>query len=113
MRVLGSAVLAMESLVIGFALLIAMDHHSALVISAGGALALVILFTAGLMKSKLGWYLGTVWQICLIVFGLVVPAMYFMGALFTLLWVSAFYIGRKGEAIRAQLLAQGPPTPRT
>ena len=51
MRVLGSADLAMESLVIGFALLIAMDHHSALVISAGGALALVILFTAGLMKS--------------------------------------------------------------
>lgn len=113
MRVLGSAVLAMESLVVGFALLLAMDHHGAGVVIMGGVLALVILGTAGLMKSMLGWYLGTVWQICLIAFGLVVPAMYFLGALFALLWACAFFIGRKGEGIRAQLLAQGPPTPRT
>ena len=112
MRVLGSAVLAMESLVVGFALLLAMDHHSSAVVIAGGVLALVILCTAGLMKSRLGWYLGTLWQVCLIAFGLAVPAMYFLGTLFALLWASAFIVGRKGEAIRAKLLAQGPPTPR-
>ena len=101
MRVLGSAVLAMEFFVMGFALLLAMEKHGALALSLGGALAVAILLTAGVMKKKTGWYLGSVWQLCLIGYGVVVPAMYFLGALFAGLWVSAFFIGRKGEAIRA------------
>ena len=109
MRVLGAAVLAMEFLVMDFALLIAMNKHGALALSLGATLALVILLTAGAMKKMTGWYLGTVWQLCLIAYGAVVPAMYFLGFLFAGLWVSAFLIGRKGEAIRASLLAN-PPT---
>lgn len=105
MRVLGSAVLAMEFLVMGFALLLAMDQHGALALSLGGALALAILLTAGVMKRMTGWYLGSVLQIGLIAYGVVVPAMYFLGTLFAVLWVSAFIIGRKGESIRAALIA--------
>lgn len=108
MRVLGSAVLAMEFLVMGFALLLAMERHGTLALSLGGALAIAILLTAGLMKRKSGWYLGSVLQLGLIAYGIVVPAMYFMGALFAVLWVSAFIIGRKGEAIRASLIANPP-----
>ena len=108
MRVLGSAVLAMESLVMGFALLLAMEKQGALALSLGGALAVVILLTAGLMKRMAGWYLGSIWQLCLIGYGVVVPAMYFLGTLFAVLWVSAFFIGRKGEAIRAAMLANPP-----
>ena len=110
MRVLGSAVLAMEFLVMGFALLLAMERHGTLALSLGGALAIAILLTAGLMKRKTGWYLGSVMQLGLIAYGIVVPAMYFMGALFAVLWVSAFIIGRKGEAIRAGLIANPPQT---
>jgi len=109
MKVLGSAVLAMETLVMGFALLLAMEKHGALALWLGGALAIAILLTAGAMKHIIGWYLGSIWQICLIGYGVVVPAMYFMGSLFAVLWVCAFYIGRKGEAIRATLLANPPP----
>lgn len=98
----------METLVMGFALLLAMEKHGALALSLGGALAIVILLTAGVMKHIVGWYLGTIWQICLIAYGVVVPAMYFMGSLFAVLWVCAFIIGRKGEAIRAALLANPP-----
>ena len=108
MRVLGSAVLAMEFLVMGFALLLAMERHGTLALSLGGALAIAILLTAGLMKRKSGWYLGSVLQLGLIAYGIVVPAMYFMGTLFAVLWVSAFIIGRKGEAIRASLMANPP-----
>jgi len=43
MRILGSAVLAMEFLVMGFALLLAMESHGALALSLGGALAVAIL----------------------------------------------------------------------
>lgn len=109
MRVLGSAVLAMEFLVMGFALLLAMEQHGSLALSLGGALALAILLTAGAMKRMTGWYLGSLLQIGLIAYGVVVPAMYFLGTLFAVLWVSAFIIGRRGEAIRAALIAN-PPT---
>ena len=105
MRVLGSAVLAMEFLVMGFALLLAMEKHGALALSLGGALAVAILLTAGIMKKMTGWYLGSIWQLGIIAYGVVVPAMYFLGTLFAGLWVSAFFIGRKGEAVRASLLA--------
>ena len=109
MRVLGSAVLVMEFLVMDFALLLAMDNHGALALSLGSALAILILLTAGLMKKMTGWYLGTIWQFAMISYGVVVPAMYFLGTLFAGLWVSAYFIGRKGEAIRASLMAN-PPT---
>ena len=99
----------MESLVMGFALLLAMEKHGALALSLGGALAVVILLTVGVMKNMTGWYIGSIWQLCLIGYGVVVPAMYFLGTLFAVLWVSAFVIGRKGEAIRAAMLAN-PPT---
>ena len=108
MRVLGSAVLAMEFLVMGFALLLAMESHGSLALLLGAGLALATLLTAGMMKRRTGWYLGSLLQVCLIAYGVVVPAMYFMGSLFAVLWVSAFVIGRKGEAIRASLIANPP-----
>jgi len=98
----------MEFLIMGFALLLAMENHGGLALSLGGALALSILLTAGIMKRMTGWYLGSVLQIGLIAYGVVVPAMYFLGTLFAVLWVSAFIIGRKGEAIRAALIANPP-----
>ncbi len=95
----------MESLIMGFALLIAMDKHGAVAVSLGAALAVVILLTAGVMKRMTGWYVGSLWQVGLISYGVVVPVMYFLGTLFALLWASAFLIGRRGEAIKAALLA--------
>jgi hypothetical protein len=67
-RVLGSAVLAMEFLVMGFALLIAMEKHGSLALSLGISLAIAILLTAGMMKKMTGWYLGTLWQVGLIAY---------------------------------------------
>ena len=96
--------LAMESLVMGFALLLAMDKHSSSELILGAILALLILLTAGMTKRVSGWILGSVWQICLIAYGMVVPAMYFMGALFALLWVCAYFVGKKGEKVRAQMM---------
>jgi len=103
-RVLGASVLAMESLVMGFALLLAMDKQSGFEIALGAILALLILLTAGMTKRVSGWILGSIWQICLIAYGMVVPSMYFMGALFALLWVCAYFVGKKGERARAQMM---------
>ena len=45
-------------------------------------------------------------QIFLIGYGLVVPHMYYMGGVFTTLWIIAILLGRRGEAIKASLIAQ-------
>ncbi len=95
----------MEFFIMGFALLLAKDQHSAAALWIGAVIAILCLLTAGLMKSMRGWYLGSVIQLALIGYGVVIPMMYFMGALFAGLWVTAFVIGRKGEAIRASLIA--------
>jgi Protein of unknown function (DUF4233) len=106
MRVLGSAVITMEFFVMGFALLLAKDHHSATALWIGGVIAILCLLTAGMMRNIRGWYIGTLVQVALIAYGVVVPMMYFMGALFAVLWGSAYIVGRKGEAVRAALVAQ-------
>ena len=106
MRVMAAAVLTMESLLMGFALLIAKDSATTNHLILGGILALLFLLTAGLLKRSGGYLLGNILQLCLIGYGLVVPQMYFMGGLFLILWISAIVLGRRGEAIKAALIAQ-------
>lgn len=106
MRVLGAAVLAMEFFLMGFALLIAKDNHGGLALALGGLLAILALLNAGLLKRKFGWITGSILQFLIVVYGFVVPMMFFMGLLFTGLWVAAIVVGRKGEAARAALLAK-------
>lgn len=109
MRVLGAAVLVFESMVMGFSLLLAMDNHGSTALWLGSALSLAIFLTAGLMKRRAGWILGTALQLGLIAYGFVVPMMFFLGLLFAGLWAAAYHFGKKGEAIRAKLLAEGGP----
>ena len=106
MRVLAAAVLTMESILMGFALLIAKDDASLTEIILGAVLAILFIFNAGLLKRKGGYLLGSILQLFLISYGLVVWHMYYMGGLFLLLWVAAISLGRRGEAIKARLIAQ-------
>jgi hypothetical protein len=103
MRILGSSVLGMEFFVMGFGMLLVNDNKSS-AIWIGWIIAITSLLTAGLLKKRIGWILGSILQVALIAYGYFVTPMYFMGALFAILWVSAIVVGRKGEAIRAQLL---------
>jgi hypothetical protein len=103
---MAAAVLTMESLLMGFALLIAKDSATTNQLILGGVLALLFLLTAGLLKRSGGYLLGSILQLCLIGYGLVVPQMYYMGGLFLILWISAIVLGRRGEAIKAALIAQ-------
>jgi hypothetical protein len=84
-------------------MLLAKDN-SAAAIWIGWIIAILSLLTAGLLKRKIGWILGSALQIAQIGYGYFVTSMYFMGTLFAILWISAIVVGRKGEAIRAQLL---------
>ncbi|CAB4681661.1 MAG: DUF4233 domain-containing protein [Actinobacteria bacterium] len=106
MRILGATVLVMEGLTLSFGLLLAMSSVSsadAIWLWAGGALALLLILTAGLLKRKSGWIIGSILQVGVVAYGFVVTAMFAMGALYTGLWIAAIVVGRKGEAARARL----------
>lgn len=111
MRVLGSAVLVMEFFVMGFALLLAKDNHSASTIVVGAIIAVLLLLTPGLLKKRTGWILGSILQFLMIGYAVVVPSMAIVGVIFGGLWIAAIVVGRRGEAIRAELMASRTPKP--
>lgn len=90
----------------GFALLIAMNSSDTWELAAGALLAILLLLAPGLLKRKSGWVIGSVLQIPLIAYGVVVTMMYFLGGIFALLWIAAIVVGRAGEAARARLTPQ-------
>ena len=110
MRVLGSAVLVMEFFIMGFAMLIAKDHETSTLI-AGAVIAILFLLTPGLLKKKVGWILGSILQLLMIGYAVVVPSLAILAILFAGLWIAAIVVGRKGEAARAALLAAAPKKP--
>jgi len=110
MRILGSAVLVMEFFVMGFAMLLAKDNHEPSTIVAGAIIATLLLLTPGLLKKRTGWILGSILQILMIGYAVVVPSMAIVGVIFGGLWIAAIVVGRRGEAIRAALVASRTST---
>ena len=111
MRVLGSAVLVMEFFVMGFAMLLAKDNHGTSAIVTGAVIALLLLLTPGFLKKRTGWILGSILQFLMIGYALVVPSMAIVGVIFGGLWIAAIVVGRRGEAIRAELMSSRTPNP--
>jgi hypothetical protein len=62
----------------------------------GGAVLVVALFvTAGVLRWRWGIVVGSVLQVAVIITGIFVPAMWFVGGVFALLWSYAIYTGIK------------------
>ena len=106
MRVLGASVLSMEFLLMGFAMLSAKDNSTGWQVALGGVIGLIALFSAGLLKKRVGWIIGSAIQLGVFFYGFIVPTMFFIGGLFVALWVAAIIVGRKGEAAKARNLAK-------
>jgi hypothetical protein len=109
MRVLGSAVLSMEFLIMGFAMLLAKDNHGTSTIIYGFVVMFLMIYSIRLLKKRSGWILGSILQIAMAAYTFAVPSMAIVNLLFMGLWVAAIIVGRKGEAARAELLAMGKP----
>ena len=107
MRVLGSAVLAMEFLVMGFAMLLAKDDSNSVTLIYGAVVMFLMIYAIRLLKKRSGWILGSLLQIAMAAYSSAVPLMAIISAIFIGLWIAAIIVGRKGEAARAALLAQG------
>lgn len=111
MRVLGSAVLAMELFVMGFAMLLAKDENGSAPIIYGLVFMVLVITCIRMLKSKTGWIFGSILQVALLAYTYFVTAMWFIGLIFLGLWIAAYIVGRKGEAARAAFTSQNNAQP--
>jgi hypothetical protein len=108
MRAIAASVLVFEALVVALAIPVAITLSGTNPVLAGvggAAIALGCLVVAGLLRRPIGYQLGWGLQGVVIATGFVVPAMFFLGTLFALLWGVGLAVGRKGERIEAELRA--------
>jgi Protein of unknown function (DUF4233) len=92
-------VLIMEAIVVGLAIPVAIqiDHLAPRAAgTAGGVAVVAAVIFAGLTRRVLTAALvgGTLLQVFVIVSGIVVPVMYFLGAIFAALWIIGILLGR-------------------
>jgi len=99
-RRLAAAVLFFEAIVIALAIPVAVtleDVDGAVAAAALGGLAVVCLVVAGLLRRRWGYLLGWVVQVLAVASGLLVPAMFFLGFVFAVLWFLALRVGAAVE----------------
>ena len=103
-----AAVLSLEGIVVALStpVMITLSDvpvSTALWLGLGVAAACLVL--AGLLRSEAAYVAGWVVQVAAIGIGLVVPMMFFLGAVFAMIWATADVLGRKIERERAAAYA--------
>lgn len=82
------------------------------VVFGGGAALVVLLLVAGrLAGGPVGVWIGWVLQVALIALGILLPLMYFIGAIFAAIWIYCFVTGRRLDRRKAAYLLDNPPSP--
>lgn len=107
-RTLCASTLIGEFLVIGFASLVATrlgGLPTGTVWAVGGTAMVLCLLLCGMLGRPGGLRLGWALQIGLIASGFVVPAMFFLGAVFAGLWWASIHFGRVIDEAKARSAA--------
>jgi hypothetical protein len=100
MRRLGSSVLGMEAIVVALTtpVAIVINHvQPALAVTVGIGLAVLCVVVAGMLKRPSAYIAGSVIQVLAIATGFLVPVMFFLGAIFAALWITAIFVARRVE----------------
>jgi len=110
MKTLCAAVLAFESIILVLAIPVAIQSNatSPVVGLVGGIILVLAAIYLSAAQRRHDWALtgGWVMQAILILLGFLVPIMFFLGAVFAVLWFYAIRVGRQGDAIKAAREAQ-------
>lgn len=113
MKVLCSAVLSLEAIVVLLAIPIATTNGSventALAVWLGFGIALLLLLTVGVLRRPWGITIGWALQAVVLAIGFFVPAMFIVGGLFAILWFVAIQQGLRIDALKAERAASQPP----
>jgi hypothetical protein len=114
LRQLCGTVLAMEAVVIGLAIPVAivLEHRNhGVSAGVGGSLAVCALVLSGVVgRPGMTWTLwaGTALQALVIAAGVFVPAMYVLGVIFAALWVTGIWLARRLQTPPAAPTAEHP-----
>lgn len=103
-----AAILTLEAITLGLTtpvLITVADVSTGPALGIGLGLLAACILAAGLLRSTFGYALGWVIQGAAIGLGVLVPMMFFLGAIFAVLWGSADFLGRKIERERAAAYA--------
>ena len=104
MKVLCSSVLAIESIIVFLASLVASTNGSVssqgLAIGVGSAIAVLLVLSVGVLRRPWGVAWGWVMQVVVLSIGFLVPLMFVVGGIFALLWFIAVRTGRRVDALR-------------
>lgn len=114
MRTLCASTLIGEFFVVAFAGLVAMksdDLSMATVWTVCGIGMLLSVLLCGMIGRPGGVQLGWALQIALIASGFVIPTMFFLGAVFAVLWWASVHYGGKIDEAKARFAAQAEPQP--
>ncbi|GEP36265.1 hypothetical protein NSZ01_40330 [Nocardioides szechwanensis] len=103
-----AAVLSLEAITLGLTtpvLISIADVEVATALAVGLGLMVACLLVAGMLRSEWAYGLGWVIQAAALGLGFVIPLMFVLGAIFALLWGTAYFLGRKIEQERAAAYA--------
>lgn len=107
-RLFSSTVLVLEAFVVLFAALVAFGLRLAdpvAIAAAAGTVALAAVLAAGLLRTPVGYPLGWVVQVWLLLSGLLIPAMFVVAGVFAVLWVVGLRVGGRIDRERAERAA--------
>ena len=107
-----AAVLALEGIVVGLStpvMITLSDVPVGTAVAVGVGLAAGCLVLAGLLRSEAAYVVGWALQLAAFALGFLVPSMFFLGAVFALLWGTAYFLGRRIERDRAAAYAAHDP----
>ncbi len=103
-----AAVLSLEAITVALAtpVMIAVeDVEVGVALAAGLGLAAACLVVCGLLRAEWGYVLGFAVQVAALALGFLVTTMFVLGAIFALLWTTAYWLGRRIEHDRAAYAA--------
>ncbi|GAB2881727.1 DUF4233 domain-containing protein [Nocardioides pacificus] len=103
-----AAILALEAITLGLTtpvMVTIADVALGPALAVGLGLTAVCLLLAGMLRAPWAYTAGWVVQAAAIALGFVIPLMFFLGAVFALLWGMADFLGRKIERERAEAYA--------
>ena len=103
-----AGVLALEAITLGLTtpvMITIAEIDTGVALAIGLGLAGLCLLTAGLLRREWAYWLGWAIQVAAIALGFAVAIMFFLGAVFAVLWGTAYLLGRKIERERAAAYA--------
>lgn len=104
-----AAVLALEAITLGLTIPVmvsVVDVDLGPALGTGLGLMVACVLVAGMLRREWAYGAGWALQVAALGLGLVVPMMFFLGAVFALLWGTAYFLGRKIERERAAAYAE-------